>query len=91
MHGHIKKDYKKRAIHRLKIIQGQIKGLEKMIGEEKYCIDILNQSLAIQESLKSFDSLLLQNHLTTHLAEQLKGKSSDKAIKEMLKLYRFNH
>ncbi|OGY47707.1 MAG: hypothetical protein A3J62_03950 [Candidatus Buchananbacteria bacterium RIFCSPHIGHO2_02_FULL_38_8] len=91
MHGHIKKDYKKRAIHRLRIIQGQIKGLEKMVEAEKYCIDILNQSLAIQESLKSFNSLLLQNHLTTHLAEQLKGKSSEQAIKEMLQLYKFNH
>ena len=91
MKGHIQKDFKKRAIHRLKIIQGQIRGLEKMTANEEYCTDILNQSLAIQESLKSFDSLLLENHLTTHLVEQLKGKSSDKAIKEILKLYRLNN
>lgn len=91
MKGHIQTDFKKRAIHRLKIIQGQIRGLEKITEHEEYCTDILNQSLAIQESLKSFDSLLLENHLTTHLIGQLKGKSSDKAIKEMLKLYKLNN
>lgn len=88
MHGHIQKDYKKRALHRLKIIEGQIRGLEKMVENEEYCIDILNQSSAIQESLKSFSSLLLENHLTAHLAEQLKGKDSSKAVLEMLKLYK---
>lgn len=91
MKGHIKKNSKKRAIHRLKIIQGQIRGLQKMVENEEYCINILNQSSSIQESLKSFSSLLLENHLATHLAEQLKGKSSGKAIKEMLKLYKLNN
>lgn len=90
MKGYIQKGNKKRAVHRLKIIQGQIRGLEKMVENEEYCINILNQSSAVQESLKSFSSLILENHLTTHLAEQLKGKSSDKAVKEMLKLYKLN-
>ena len=91
MRGRIQENLKKRAVHRLKIIKGQINGLQKMVESEEYCINILNQSLAIQESLKSFNSLLLQNHLKTHLAGQLKGKSSDQAVKEMLKLYKFNH
>lgn len=90
MKGHIQKDNKKRAIHRLKIIEGQIKGLQKMVEEEEYCINILNQSSAVQESLKSFSALILENHLTTHLATQLKGKSSDKAVAEMIKLYKLN-
>ena len=91
MKGHIQKDFKKRAVHRLKIIKGQINGIQRMVENEEYCINVLNQSLAIQESLKSFNSLLLQNHLKIHLAEQLKGKTSDKAIQEMLKLYKFTH
>lgn len=91
MKGHIKKDYKKRALHRIKIIQGQAKGLEKMVEDEAYCMDILNQSLAVQESLKSFDALMLENHLKTHACGALSGKNKEKGIKEMLKLYKLSN
>ncbi|PIR56490.1 MAG: hypothetical protein COU73_00800 [Parcubacteria group bacterium CG10_big_fil_rev_8_21_14_0_10_46_32] len=83
----MQKDYKKRAKHRLKIIQGQIVGLEKMVEDETYCIDVLHQSLAVQKSLKSFDGLMLENHLTTHAASNLTGIHKGKGIQEMLALY----
>jgi CsoR family transcriptional regulator, copper-sensing transcriptional repressor len=91
MKGHIKKDYKKRAQHRLKIIQGQVTGLEKMVEDEAYCIDVLHQSLAIQESLKSFDGLMLENHLKTHGVSHFTGKNKEKGIQEMLKLYKLRN
>lgn len=90
MRGKIQKDYKKRALHRLKIIQGQIRGLEKMVISEEYCIDVLSQSLAVQESLKSFDALMLENHLRTHIAAQFRGQQAERAVKELLKIYRYN-
>jgi len=91
MKGHIQKPYKKRALHRLKIIQGQIKGLERMVDKEDYCVEVLHQSFAVQESLKSFDTLMLENHLKTHVADQLKGKNKEKGIKEMVRLYRLSN
>lgn len=80
---------KKCSSHRIKIILGQLKGIEKMIDEEKYCIDILTQSLAVQKSLRSLNQLLLENHLKTHVAENMsKDKSErEKTIEELLKLY----
>lgn len=90
MHGCIQPEYKKRLLHRLKIIEGQIRGLEKAIENENYCVDILNQSSAVQESLKSFDTLMLENHMKTHVADQFKGKQTDKAIKELLSIYKYN-
>lgn len=69
---------------------GQIRGLEKMIEDEKYCVDVMNQSLAIQESLKSFSSLMLENHLKTHVGKQLTGKEKEKAVQEMLRLYKLS-
>ena len=53
----MREDIKKRASHRTKIIEGQIKGLQKMIDNEQYCMDILTQSLAIQKSLASLVNL----------------------------------
>ena len=48
---------KKRALHRTRILEGQIRGLEKLIESEAYCMDIITQSLAIQKSLASLDKL----------------------------------
>jgi DNA-binding FrmR family transcriptional regulator len=84
-------DIKKRATHRSKIIEGQFKGLQKMIDQEEYCIDILTQSLAIQKSLASLNKLILENHLRTHVSEQLTGGDSERTIKELLDLYELNN
>jgi DNA-binding FrmR family transcriptional regulator len=84
---------KKRLTHRIRIISGQISGLEKMIKEEKYCLDIIGQSLAIQKSLASLNKLLLENHVRTHLVHQLSSKDEqevEKAVQEMVKLYELN-
>lgn len=81
---------KKRAIHRLKIIEGQIRGLEKMLAEDKYCIDIIHQSLAIKEALSGVEDLILENHLRTHAAEQIRSGKKDKAIKEILSIYKLS-
>jgi DNA-binding FrmR family transcriptional regulator len=83
-------DLKKRATHRSKIIEGQIRGLEKMIENEEYCMDILTQSLAIQKSLSSLNKLILENHIRTHLQHMLQSDSIEtrqQATEELLKLY----
>ncbi len=79
---------KKGALHRAKIIHGQLGGLIKAIEEEKYCIDLITQSRSIQLSLKSMDRLLLANHLHTHVKHMLNDtKQEHKAIKELVDLY----
>ena len=83
-------DIKRRALHRSKILQGQLKGVEKMIEKEEYCMDIITQTLAIQKSLSSLNKLILENHLLTHLPEMMSSvddQQQAKAIKELLGLY----
>ncbi len=87
-------EIKKRASHRSKIIQGQFNGLVKAIDEEKYCIDIMTQSLAIQQSLKSLNKLILENHLKTHVKNGMKTNSDadqDTLIAELLDLYQLSN
>lgn len=77
-------------MHRAKILQGQMRGLEKMIADEAYCMDILVQTLAIQRSLRSLNKLLLENHLKTHVQDKLASRKSvakNKAVAELLDLY----
>ncbi len=79
---------KKRALHRARIIRGQMDGLVKAIEAEKYCVDLITQSRSIQLSLKSMDRLLLANHLQGHVKHMLNDtKQEHKAIKELVDLY----
>lgn len=86
-------DIKKRALHRTRILEGQLRGLEKMIENEDYCVDILTQSLAIQKSLGSLNKLLVENHLRTHVSEMFEegGSARDDAIAELLKVYELSN
>lgn len=78
---------KQRSSHRLKILKGQINALEKSLDNEDYCPDILSLSFTIRESLKSFDSLLLENHLKTHVSKQIKSGNEEKSTEELLKIF----
>lgn len=84
----MKSDTKKKIVRRLQIVQGQLKGLMKMIEDEKYCIEIITQSNAIKEALSGVENLMLENHLSTHVLHQMKSGKEKKAIDEMLKVYK---
>lgn len=79
-------DIKEKSQKRLNIIKGQLDGLSKMIDNDEYCIDLLNQSLAIQNSLKSLDSVLFERHLETHVGHQF-HEEPKKAADELVKLF----
>lgn len=81
---------KKKAIRRLRIAEGQIRGLQNMITKDKYCIDVITQSLAIKEALAGVEELILENHLNTHVAEQMSSGRKDKAVREILKIHKLS-
>lgn len=79
---------KKRALRRLRILEGQIRGLQRMIESETYCIDILTQSSAVKEALSSIEDLILENHLSTHVVEHIQHGKGAKSTKEILSIYK---
>lgn len=85
----MKDDLKKSAINRLRKAVGHLKSVEKMIQEDRYCIDILQQSLAVQNALKALDQLILDGHLRTCVSDAIKneGEAKEKAIKEILAIF----
>ncbi len=79
---------KAKALHRAKILKGQMEGVMKMIESEEYCPSILRQSLSIQRSLKSLDELLLENHIKSHVKHQMQQPGQDiRAVKELIEIY----
>lgn len=81
----------KRAEHRLKIIEGQVRGLAKAVEGHAYCPDLIIQSLSIQESLKSFNTLMLEHHIRTHVKEQMSSGKLDQVVTELTKIYKLNN
>lgn len=88
--GFMKQDIKKKALRRLKILEGQIRGLQGMVEKEAYCIHILHQSGACKEALSSVEDLILKNHLSTHVVHQMKSGKISKAVKEILTIYQLS-
>ncbi|KQV24529.1 MULTISPECIES: metal-sensitive transcriptional regulator [unclassified Microcella] len=82
-------DIKKRSLHRARILQGQMRGIERMIEADEYCVDIITQSLAIQKSLRSLNKLLVENHLRTHVTDMFDagGDEREKAVAELLAVF----
>ena len=84
----MKKDVKKNATQRLSIVAGQVRGIQDMVDEEKYCVDIITQVEAVREALSGVGNLILQNHLETHIMHQIKNGEENKAVSEILKIYK---
>lgn len=79
---------KNKALRRLKILEGQVRGLQRMVDEEQYCIDILTQTSAVKEALSGVEDLILENHLSTHVIEHVKAGKGAKSTKEILEIYK---
>jgi len=78
-HGYVsaKDDYLKR----LRRIEGQARGLQRMVDEEQYCIDVLTQVAAMTKALQSVALRLLNDHLTLCVADAIAGGGTDAADK----------
>lgn len=63
---------KKDLMNRLKRIEGQVRGVEKMLENDTYCTDILIQVSAITSALNSFNKVLLSNHMKTCVADNIR-------------------
>ena len=84
----MKSEVKKRLSRRLKVIEGQVRGLQKMIADEKYCIDVITQSSAVRHSISSFEDVILEKHLATCATKQMKSGKSSQTVDEILSVYK---
>ena len=70
-------------IHRLNRVEGQIRGIRGMIEKNAYCVDILNQVSAANSALNSFTRVLLENHIRSCVAEDIRDGRNEK-LEELL-------
>jgi DNA-binding FrmR family transcriptional regulator len=82
-------DIKDRNLKRLRRIEGQVRGLQKMVEEDRYCPDILTQISSVQEALRSVGRELMRNHLK-HCATQAirsgDGEAAEATYDELIEM-----
>ena len=78
---------KEKLVRRLKIIEGQIRGLQNMVEKGIYCVDVITQTSAIKQGLSNVEDILLESHLGHCVVNQIKRGETNKATKEILKVY----
>lgn len=84
---YMQKHVKQSALKRLKSARGHLDHVIKQVEQEKYCIDILQQSLAVQSALRSIDNVILKGHLEEHVAHAMHNKNKQKSIQEVVDVF----
>lgn len=73
-----------KVLPRLSKVEGQVRGLTKMVERKEYCIDILQQVLAIRGALKSVGLIILGNHINTCVREAMRSVGNDDGVREKI-------
>ena len=84
-HKKVRSDKEVRDLmNRLSRIEGQVRGIRKMVEEDRYCIDILIQCEAVSAAMNAFNKQILSEHIRTCVAENIKA-GNDEVVEELVK------
>jgi DNA-binding FrmR family transcriptional regulator len=83
-HGYIKAKDKQLLENRLNRIEGQVRGVRRMVDEEAYCVDVLTQIASVVSALEKVGTILLKDHVEHCVRESIeKGEDADEKIEEL--------
>lgn len=82
-HGYIKAKDKEKILNRLRRTEGQVRGLQRMVDEEAYCVDVLTQIASTVSALEKVGSLLLKDHVSHCVRESIEQGEADEKIEEL--------
>ncbi|TAK36877.1 MAG: metal-sensitive transcriptional regulator [Chloroflexota bacterium] len=82
--------HKRELLNRLKSVEGHIRGVQRMVEEGQYCIDILKQTSAIQGAIDKLNVMLLENHLQTCVTTAIRSERQEereRVIRELMDVF----
>ena len=83
----MKNPNQEKLVRRLKIIEGQVRGLQELVNNNTYCIDVITQTSAVKQALSNVEDVLMEGHLSHCVVDQIKKGQTEKATREILKVY----
>ncbi len=81
-------EVKQKLLARLRRIEGQTRGLQRMVEEDQYCVDIMTQIAGVQAALEQVSLLLMENHLLHCVTEAIQEGKGDEKIAEIMDVIR---
>jgi len=82
-------DYKQNLLHRLKIASGHLGKVIDMVEKDEYCLNITQQSQAVQSALQKVNELVLENHLKTCVKDAIiTDKNVEEKVKEIIEVFK---
>jgi len=79
----------KNVLHRMKIAKGHLEKVIDMVEKGEYCLDVIQQSQAVQSALSKADEAILENHLKTCVRNSMEsGKNIDEKVKEVIEVFK---
>jgi DNA-binding FrmR family transcriptional regulator len=81
---HVVQPHKQALLKRLNRVEGQVRGIAQMIGDDRYCVDVLTQVAAVQSALDAVALQLLEDHTRGCVADAVRSNGGDKAIAELM-------
>lgn len=67
-----------------------MRGVERMVESDMYCVDVIRQTTAIKQALSSIEDVILEGHLSTHVIEQIKSGKAPKSTREIMDIYKLS-
>ena len=83
-------DRSKDIVRRLKSVEGHVRGIERMVEENAYCVDVVNQILAVQRALRKVSGLVLDRHLHSCVTHAIQGDdkgAKERVLEELLEVF----
>lgn len=78
---------KQECLKRLNYIEGHLRGVRKMVEDDKYCADVLRQTFAVRKAIQKLESLMLEGHLRECVPAGVKSGEETRVLQELLELY----
>lgn len=86
MDKHVVRRNKEALLRRLRRIEGQVRGLQRMVEQDQYCVDILVQIAAVRAALDRVGLMILEDHTRGCVARATKQGEGDEAVREMMEV-----
>jgi CsoR family transcriptional regulator, copper-sensing transcriptional repressor len=84
------RNQKQQLLNRLKTVEGHVRGVQRMVDQDEYCIDIIKQTQAIQSALDTFNRIILAQHLNGCVTEAIRGEDPgerERVVSELLQVF----
>ncbi len=78
---------KQETLRRIKTVEGHVRGIERMLESDAYCIDVIRQIQAVQSALTKISVSVLDEHMQTCLTDSLDGQKRDQMLREITEVY----